>query len=315
MSIIIYKYSKNKENKREIFQNIKEFLDLEIFTELQKRERNLLIQFDLFDNVNTFIKRNKLIVFKIKDIRTIYTLNTIFFIFNEFYQNILPNIVNYEMMNKIDKYHNNFTLSGIEFVLNYVVYEGNQMIEHSLKILHHKIHRKNLNEINIQEIYVLQNKVNSNIEHYEDIKELLEEIVGSEKDLQRLTDMCGENIEEIELIFDNYINLIKDIINEFKNINNQIKNFKDLTELQLANFRNKLALVSVHINIISLLFSIGSFIVGAYGMNLQNNLEDWNNGMYIIFSLINGLIIIGISSYFLYYKNFYKTSHILELSI
>ena len=65
-------------------------------------------------------------------------------------------------------------------MLNFVVYEGNAFIENNLKELHTKISRKNLNEINIQEIYLLQNKVNRNIEHYIDIQELLEEITESD---------------------------------------------------------------------------------------------------------------------------------------
>lgn len=314
MSIIIYKFEKDKEIKKEKYDNIKDFLDIDLFKDLQARERNLLIQFDLFDNVNTFIKRNKLMVLKLRDIRSIYTINEIFFIFNGFFQNIKPDIINFESNNYIGKYNDNYILSGIEFVLNYIVYEGNIFIENYMKELHLKIHRKNLNEINIQEIYVLQNKVNNYIEHYSDIQELLEEIVTSEKDLIRLEELCG-NKEEIELVFDNYINLIKDIINEYKNINNQIKNFKDLTELQLANFRNKLALVSVHINIFTLFFAVAAFITGAFGMNLSNGLEDKQNGMYIIFGILNCFIAIAISSYIIFYKKFYRNSHILNLSI
>jgi hypothetical protein len=55
MSIIIYKFEKDKEIKKEKYDNIKDFLDIDRFKDLQARERNLLIQFDLFDNVNTFI--------------------------------------------------------------------------------------------------------------------------------------------------------------------------------------------------------------------------------------------------------------------
>jgi len=316
MTAIVYKYDKNSSNYSiEKYNSIESFLKLDMFKELQNRERNLLIQIDLFDNVNAFIKRNNTIVFKVKDIRSVYLVDKVIFIFSGFYTHILPNIIQFEKTHSIYKYNENYTLSCIEFVLNFIVYEGNAFIENNLKELHAKISRKNLNEINIQEIYLLQNKVNRNIEHYIDIQELLDEITKSDKDVMRLTNMCGDNVEEIELIFNNYVNLMRDIINEYKNINNQIDNFKNLTELQVANFRNHLALITVHINIITLFFAIGSFVVGAFGMNLNNGMEDIKYAMYTVFGILNALILMLITGYFLFYNKFYKSSHILNLDI
>ena len=71
----------------------------------------------------------------------------------------------------------------------------------------------------------------------------------------------------------------------------------------MAKFRNDIAMFDININILVLLFSFGSFIVGTFGMNLNNGIEDMYNGTYyVFFPLSTILLLCGVKCYRFYKK-------------
>ena len=71
-------------------------------------------------------------------------------------------------------------------------------------------------------------------------------------------------------------------------------------EIELAQMRNKIALFSLKINFLAMLFSFGSFCVGIFAMNLNHGFEASPFGLYMYTS---PLIIIMAGLYIHKYQN------------
>ena len=73
-----------------------------------------------------------------------------------------------------------------------------------------------------------------------------------------------------------------------------------IADISLADFRNKIALYNTQITIYSISISIGSFLAAIYGMNLKNNIEYFDGGLYLVSFII--LLLIVLIYHFVYNK-------------
>lgn len=135
---------------------------------------------------------------------------------------------------------------------------------------------------------------------YQEIQQTLTQIneLPNEK-LKIIGDI--NKIEEFSRIINIYQNQFEE---DVKNLNRMVKEIEiliQMTEIKFAEIRNKIAVLSLNLDLIILVVSVVSMFGSIFGMNLDSSLEDINYGLYYV--------LIGIISFaFILYqiiKNYY----------
>ena len=279
-----------------------------IYENLKKREKNLLTSIQKYENVNTYILGNNYIVIKIKNIRALIFHNSVFFFFNK-----TVNI--YSIINNFNKEYenisrNNFVFEIIDLIIEFLFDEENRILEYNQNKFNSVV-ESNFEPIKIiKDIFKIKIETQNGYETYQDIIELFQYLLENENDIYEILsisniekDSFNENKKELENIIENGVNSLKDISNEYKSLDCQILNTKSIMEINMSKFRNDIAMFDININILVLLFSFGSFIVGTFGMNLNNGIEDIYYGTYFVFfPLSTVLFFSGLKCYHFYKK-------------
>ena len=307
--VLIYNYNLDT-NRIETHKEIKKD---EITNKLKKKDIKLLFDEKKFKNVNTYIIKEKFILFKINGIRCILSNSDIwFFTFseNEFTSKI------YKQINKeyLEQFNSNFILSSLELIIDILIKEGENKVNNFNSQFDTYINRNYKNSMNkFKDLYLVNIKTNESYELYSDIIELLQYLLENEDDINEILKLIKNNnstendknySEEIDSILENGINIMKDIINEFKNVKNKIDNYKNITEIELDSLRNNVAILTFNIEFFSLIFSFGAFVSSVFGMNLSNEMEDIQGGAYILFSIILLFMLLMSFVYFIKYKDY-----------
>ena len=306
--IFNYNINNNKLNKNENFDTsgIKKYL--------KKKDEQLLFDFNRFKNVNTYLIKENFLILKINGLRCIILKNNVWFITNN--KNIISE---FEKINKefLIQYNNDFILSIIEYIIDILIKDGERKVNEFNRSFEFNIKKNYKNSsLKFKDLYFINIETNDLYELYSDIIELLQYLLENNDDLDGIINICDEKnkqlIEELENILENGINILKDLINDFKNIQNKIDNYKNITEIHLDSVRNNIAILTVNIEFMSLLFSFGAFISSIFGMNLSNEMEELDGGTYMIFSICIMFMSFMGYVYLRRYKNYIGINNTLE---
>ena len=144
----------------------------------------------------------------------------------------------------------------------------------------------------------MQNRLTYAEQEYLEIKNVISELISSKEDmfdlyLSKKSDKYSNilkddesKLDEFEILLENYDNQLNEDINHIKKLVKEVEIKLKLADISLADFRNKIALYNTQITIYSISISFGSFFAAIYGMNLKNNIENLEAGLYIIFCII-----------------------------
>jgi magnesium transporter len=83
----------------------------------------------------------------------------------------------------------------------------------------------------------------------------------------------AQDHEEVEMLLETYFSQFEDCMNRTKEIILGIKSTQDFLSVSLDSVRNKMMQVELKLGIASFAVSVGTFIVGIFGMNLISYLE------------------------------------------
>jgi len=295
MSSNIYYYN-YEEDRHDKIQSI----DLSKYS---KREQQFLGHIERFKHVNTYIIKSNYIFIKLADIRAIITKDDVIFVFpvNHCFTEINRKI--------LEQYHPNFILSVLELIIEYIHQNVSALIN-NFTFSEQSIHKKQV------DIKILE-------EQYSDIVDVLMYFLENENDLNEIADIIffgtrnndddkskQSLVCDIENILENGCNMLRDIVKEFKRLDNILENKKVEMEINLAQMRNKIAIFSLHINFLSMIFAFGGFAVGIFGMNLKNEMEYKPFGLYYYLTPL----IIFLTFCSIQYHTFYKKSLIIQMS-
>jgi magnesium transporter len=142
-----------------------------------------------------------------------------------------------------------------------------------------------------------KNTMNEFESHVDGVRRALMEILDNEEDLRLLyltklhedpsllQDLWSFDSEEAEVLIENYLQDIFSTRTKATLMQHRIQNTESLVMLKLDSTRNYLLGVDIFFSILAISISVGTFIAGVFGMNLNSNLQNadgWFWGVTIV---------------------------------
>ena len=110
--------------------------------------------------------------------------------------------------------------------------------------------------------------------------------------------------EEIEELLENYLNDYNSIESKLMYLKQQMQSAEELVSLRLDTARNQLLVANTLFAILACAIAMGSFVVGGFGMNLDNTELESVPGLFaVIFALCVVVIVLCFVSIVLYLRS------------
>ncbi|KAF6799498.1 inner membrane magnesium transporter mrs2 [Colletotrichum sojae] len=133
------------------------------------------------------------------------------------------------------------------------------------------------------------------------VRDAIEELLEADDDLTAmyLTEKAHDlyrgvdDHTEVELLLESYNKLCDEIVQEAQNLVSSIRNTEEIIRAILDANRNSLMLLDLKFSVGTLGLAMGTFLVGLYGMNLKNFIEetDWGFASVSVISSVAALIV------------------------
>lgn len=89
------------------------------------------------------------------------------------------------------------------------------------------------------------------------------------------------NMEELELLLESFEKQVEEVVAEIDSMYANVNNTQEIAELMLDSNRNRILSMELRIGIITLGFTMATFIAGLFGMNLVSGLETHPYAFYV----------------------------------
>jgi magnesium transporter len=138
----------------------------------------------------------------------------------------------------------------------------------------------------LETLRVFKNTMNEFESQVDGVRRALMEILDNEEDLRLLyltklyedptllNDLWSFDSEEAEVLIENYLQDIFSTRTKATLMQHRIQNTESLVMLKLDSMRNYLLGVDLVFSLVSISLSIGTYVTGAFGMNLNSSLEE-----------------------------------------
>lgn len=212
-----------------------------------------------------------------------------------------PTTTNPEKMNP-EKMHTDMTVLPFELrVLEAILVNVMTTLDGELQV-----HLKTLNEIlvgledhvdreQLKELLIGNKNVSKFYQRAVLIRDVLEELLESDDDLQQL--YLGthpkEGLAEVELLIESYCKQADEIVQQASNVRSHIRSTEEIVNIIVDANRNALMLLELKVTIVTVGFAVGAFVAALYGMNLENFIEESDEGMPLVVGVacLGGLLV------------------------
>lgn len=155
--------------------------------------------------------------------------------------------------------------------------------------------KKNLSELEMR-VEETQNTLIEIMEDEEDIEHLN---ISRTKQTKAETEKV---LEEVENIFENYLEQFEDISHKIEALSENIDDTQEFITLKMANIRNTIIRMDLIIGIVTAAFAFPTALVGLYGMNITNKLEQSHQAFLAVTSVIIIFLLLTLLVSWLYLK-------------
>lgn len=179
-------------------------------------------------------------------------------------------------------------------------------LQSSLPLITANLDRLAHGKISAQQLETLRGFKNSMHElesQLNGIRRMLMEILDSEEDLHLLylsklhaqpsllSNLFSFDSEEAEVLLENYLQDIYTIRSKVTLTQLRIQNTESLVMLKLDTMRNYLLGVDLMFSLIAISLAVGTFVTGAFGMNLTSHVEEADGWFWSVFGFTTLLIL------------------------
>ncbi len=178
-------------------------------------------------------------------------------------------------------------LNVINFIENLLWYHS-ENLDNKIKTLSNNIKFYKFDNIQCQDLTNIAKLLHNLLllkNQYEEIQQTLTQINDLPNEKLKIIGEINK-IEEFSRIINIYQNQFEEDVKNLARMIKEIEILIQMTEIKFAERRNKIAVLSLNLDIIILIVSVISMFGSIFGMNLNSSLEEISYGLYIILSFI-----------------------------
>jgi magnesium transporter len=135
------------------------------------------------------------------------------------------------------------------------------------------------NESGLKKLLGLKKKVSRMEVRLNEIYQAIKEILDEDDNFEEMVSF-GQNDDknrlEVESIFENFIEQIEDDIRAIFRLKEEIEDVEEYIDLKLSSKRTGIVLFDLMATVVTLVLSFLAVIVGLFGVNIRNGMEDSN---------------------------------------
>jgi magnesium transporter len=160
--------------------------------------------------------------------------------------------------------------------------------------------RKSFHEKDLEPLVRIKKRVLRNESKLAEILSAIKEVLDDEENFNELVSL-GDNYKlnsfEAESVLENFLEELEDEIGNLFQIKETLEHGQEIIDLTLSIRRTKIGRIDLFATITTLIMGILAVVVGLYGVNLKNHLEDSDTAFFILtFSLVIFIILSGVLS-------------------
>ncbi|KAH3680049.1 hypothetical protein WICPIJ_008430 [Wickerhamomyces pijperi] len=243
-------------------------------------------------NINCLIKSNEMIIFD--DLNSTAESNSSH-TRSEFLKDL-------EMRLRVNESDLPYEIKAFESVLISIVKNLNSEMKVITTVTNGIINEleQNISRENLR-FLLIQNKKISNFQRKTTlIRDCIDEVLDNDEDLANiyLTDKQAgqqrsiEDHQEIEMLLESYYAHLDEIVQTVTHVISNVKTTEEIINIILDSNRNQLMVLGLRFSIGLLSLGCGMFVASAYGMNLENFIEEDNYGMPLVIGVSTIAIIV-----------------------
>ncbi len=150
--------------------------------------------------------------------------------------------------------------------------------------------RKGFSEKDLEDLLAIKKRLSKIEARGKEILSAAEDVLDDPEDFAQilsLTHHAQHDKDELESIFENFIEQLEDIAGHIFRLSENIQDTEEFAHLTLSARRTTIIRIDLFATLFTLILSFLAVIVGLYGMNIPNGLE--NN--HTAFLLLSGLLV------------------------
>ena len=250
----------------------------------------------LIKQVSTLVRRGECIIVNLRSIKMLIGHKNLY-IFNLSNSKNIKNFAELLTQRIKKKEQIKFEHIVLEFSLEYILEQIKRRFEDIERISDKILTNLNnlLHDEDFEKLLSLKKQLSKLGSNTKEINEMIEDILGDHEKIKELY-LYQKNIfktEELESILENFIEQIEDISNRIDELNENIDYTQEILTLKMSSRRNTIIKFDLLINSITAILAFLAVIVGFYGMNVKNYLEESGNA-----STMLGIILFVIFIFF-----------------
>ena len=227
--------------------------------------------------IATIFRRDKAIIVNINDIKIILDKNqALFFCDAEQKQEKIAQFFR-EKMNEYEK-KLQFELYLIDKAFSYMFTQATDQFEAIRKQTQTTIKKLSIRPTDeyLEKLLLLKKRLNKLENHVEEYEKILAEFLEEENLPQLLLSAkpTEKKIDEVESVIENLAEQAEQINHQIDELSDNLDDSQEILSLKIANKRNTIIRFDLMVSFVAAIFGFMAVIVGLYGMNIRNNLED-----------------------------------------
>ncbi len=254
--------------------------------------------------VVTILQRGKVLIINLGFIKAILSNEQVYFL--QHFQS--------ESLEIFLKFFKSYNIKDIDnfylFILEKILDRKSRQMREKISKINNKAEdllpkiKNNISDHNLIELLYLKKKVSKIETRLKEIREAVREILDDSNEFADLVSISSNNnkddFEEAESILENFIEQIEDYIGNMFSTKEDVQDTEEYINLKLSSRRTIIGKFDLIATIVTLGFSFLAVIVGLFGVNIKNHLEN-NEMAFMYLSFILFILFITIMIIIFYY--------------
>ena len=156
--------------------------------------------------------------------------------------------------------------------------------------------RKSFHEKDLEPLVRIKKRVLRNESKLAEILAAVKEVLDDDENFEELISLGG-NVEvnslEAESVLENFLEELEDEIGNLNQVKETLDHGQEIIDLTLSIRRTNISRIDLFATVSSLVMGILAVIVGLYGVNLKNHLENSDIAFYVLAALLVLFIILS----------------------